>query len=234
MSARICLWGLLILAGLGAVGIIAQHRQLAGLKDQKEQILAQLSQPLDTQSAPTSGSQEAVKSETADSSPATASSELLQLRRKVVQLTDRKRELAGARGENARLQAQLAKRPTNSAGEKALPPDYIRKSTAQWAGLTTPETTLQSFLWALQNRDTNNLLRVLTPESGAGLLQQLNNSPDKFFESSSGLPGLLIVGKKPLLDGSMELKVEMIPGTPMGEPFRVRLIDGEWRLDITH
>ena len=45
MSTRICLSGLLILACLGLLGIMAQHQQLDGLKDQKGQILAQLSGP---------------------------------------------------------------------------------------------------------------------------------------------------------------------------------------------
>jgi hypothetical protein len=235
MTTRICLSGLLILVCLGTFGIIAQHRQLAGLKDQRGQILAQLSGPLDAQPALASTSQESGKSEAAESGAAGVSSELLQLRNQVGQLTERKRELTGVRVENERLQAQLAGRRTNSTGEKPFPPDYIRKSTAQWVGLNTPENTLQSFLWALENRDATNLLRVLTPEAGAQLLRQFNNSPETLSEQSSGIPGMLIVGKKALPDGSFELKVEMMPGTPFsGGPIHVRLIDNEWRLDPVH
>ena len=115
MSTRICLSGLLILACLGAIGIIAQHQQLAGLKDQRGQILAQLSGPLDGQSALTSTSQESGKSEAADSGAAGVSSELLQLRNQLGQLTERKRELAGVRDRERRLQAQLA-------GRRRIPP----------------------------------------------------------------------------------------------------------------
>ena len=103
MSTRICLSGLLILACLGAIGIIAQHQQLAGLKDQRGQILAQLSGPLDGQPALASTSQESGKSEAAESGAAGVSSELLQLRNQLGQLTERKRELAGVRAENQRL-----------------------------------------------------------------------------------------------------------------------------------
>jgi hypothetical protein len=229
MSARIWLWGLLILACLGLLGITAQHRQLAGLKDQKGQILAQLSQPLDAQSASTASGEEPGKSAAGDSGPAAASSELLQLRNQLGQLTERKRELMGVRDQNGRLRAQFASRP---GGEKLLPPDYIRKSSAQWVGLSTPENTLQSFLWTLQNRDLTNLFQVLTPEGAQRLSQMLTNEPNNFFAQSAAIPGMRIVEKNALADGSFELKVETVPGTPLPGPIRVRLVGNDWKLDF--
>ena len=217
----------------GAVwGIMAQHRQLGVLKEKKEQILAQLSGPLDTRPASTSSSQESGKSEAADSGPAGVSSEVLQLRSQIGRLTERKRELTGVRAQNDRLQFQLASRRTNSTGEMPFPPDYIRKSTAQWAGLDTPENTLQSFLWTLQNRDLTNLFQVITPESAQRLSQMLSNSPNNFFAQSAAIPGMRIVEKNALSDGSFELKVETIPGSPLPGPIRVRPVGNDWKLDF--
>ena len=103
MSARIWLWGLLILACVGAVGIIAQHRQLAGLKDQRGQILAQLAgaarRPVGFDRR---ADEEPGKSAAGDSGPAAASSELLQLRNQLGQLTENaSAELTGVRAENS-------------------------------------------------------------------------------------------------------------------------------------
>jgi hypothetical protein len=218
-----------MLTCLGAVGIIAQHRQLVGLKDQKGQILAQLSGPLDGQSGSTASGEESGKSGAGDSGPAGASRELLQLRNQLGQLTERKRELMGVRDQNGLLRAQFASRP---GGEKLLPPDYIRKSTAQWVGLSTPENTLQSFLWTLQNRDVTNLFQVLTPEAAQRLSQMLTNSPDNFFAQSAAIPGMRIVEKNALSDGSFELKLETVPGMPLPGPIRVRLVGNDWKLDF--
>jgi hypothetical protein len=226
MTTRICLSGLLILACLGAVGIITQHR---GLKDQRGQILAQLSGPLDGQLGSTASGEESAKSGAGDSGSAGASRELLQLRNQLGQLTERKRELMGVRDQNGLLRAQFASRP---GGEKLLPPDYIRKSTAQWVGLSTPENTLQSFLWTLQNRDVTNLFQVLTPEAAQRLSQMLTNSPDNFFAQSAAIPGMRIVEKNALSDGSFELKLETVPGMPLPGPIRVRLVGNDWKLDF--
>ena len=53
-----------------------------------------------------------------------------------------------------------------AAGGIQLPPGYIRKSEARMVGYSTPDDTLQSFLWAIQNRDLTNVLQALAPDSG--------------------------------------------------------------------
>jgi len=84
---------------------------------------------------------------------------LLRLRNEVSRLTGRKRELTGALTENESLRAQLARRATNSPAGTGLPAGYIRKNQAKMAGYNTPEDTIQSLLWALNNRDFPNLLQ---------------------------------------------------------------------------
>jgi hypothetical protein len=235
MNVRICLSVLLMVVCLGAVGILAQHRQLAGLKDQKAQILAQLSGTPDARSA-IPGSPDAAIPDSSDSGSA-VSSELLQLRRQVVQLTDRKRELAGASAENEKLRTQLTARGTNSDSAKFFPAGYVRKATAQWAGLDTPENALQSFLWAVQNHDTNGLFRVITPQVGERWRQQFGDSPEKFFEDSSAIPGYHITDKRSWSADQgefVEFTVETVPGIK-GEQIYLRRIGDEWRLDnVTH
>ena len=87
-----------------------------------------------------------------------ASSELLKLRAQVTQLTARKRELAGVAEESEKLKVQLAAGSTNSG----LPmPGYIRRNRAQFLGYSTPENTVQSWLWAIQNHDVQRYARPL-------------------------------------------------------------------------
>lgn len=232
MRTRLFTLALPILGGLGGLGILAQHRELSGLNEEKAQILARLSEPLGTQSSSTTTGSQPGQSEAADAGSATDLSELLRLRRQVAELTDRKRELASARAENESLRAQVANRSTNPAAGNPLPPGYIRKSTAQWVGTSTPENALQSFLWALQTRDMTNVLRALTPRSGAQLLQRFRNSPDNWFQEAGGIPGLRVLRQRFLPDGSVELDVEVVPGTPP-DHLRLLQVEGEWKLDLS-
>ena len=164
-------------------------------------------------------------------------SELLRLRSQATQLAARKRELAGVQGENERLHAQLASRSTNSPAGSTLPPGYIRRKEAQWVGLSTPENTMQSFLWAIQNQDVASFLRTLTPESAQKMLPQ-GGDPEawivrKSFKEASIIPGLRVVNQEPQPDGSIEAQLEIVPGQSSEQQnVRFRQIDGEWKVDM--
>ena len=45
-----------------------------------------------------------------------------------------------------------------------LPPGYVRKRDARLVGFNTPEDTLQSLLWAIQNHDLAKVLEAFTPD----------------------------------------------------------------------
>jgi hypothetical protein len=160
------------------------------------------------------------------------SPELLRLRNQVSQLSARKRELAGVAADADRLRTQMAFQQTNTPAGARLSPGYIRKAEARMVGFATPEDTVQSFLWALQQRNFTNLLQTVTPEVAQKLqamVEQSGRSHDEFFKDSEVLPGLAIVGRETLPDGSVQLKVEMVPGVPP-EKFVVRNVNGQWKL----
>ena len=161
-----------------------------------------------------------------------ASSELLRLRSQVTQLADRKRELTGGQVENEHLRAQLAARGTNTPSGQPLPPGYIRKSEAKWVGAKTPENTVQSFLWALQNHDLTNLLQLITPEAGQRLMRGAGDSPEKLFEGFGVIPGMRIINPQQMPDGSIRAEAEFMPGVPVPEKIRFQMMEGQWKLEI--
>ncbi len=198
MNKRVYLPILLVIACVGLFGIVAQHRQLVTLQSKKAQLGTQAAAPADQITAPSE-------------EPSQASSELLELRSRVTQLTERKNELAGAHAENENLRSQSAVRETNSPTPSALPPRYILAQNARWAGLTTPENTLQSFVWALRNHDTNALFQTLSQESGEKLpLIFQDTSSNAFIEAVSTLPAILFTDTQQLPDGALELTVELL------------------------
>ena len=169
---------------------------------------------------------------TAASSAEGTSSELLRLRGQVNRLTARQRELASVPAENEKLRAQVASGLTNAAAANRVPPGYIRKAQAQMVGYSTPENTVQSFLWALRNHDFAKLLQALTPAQAQKLqdqVQRSGRSVEDFFKDTEQLAGLAIRNRTTLPDGSMELEVEFAPGVPMGK-IQAQPVDGEWKL----
>lgn len=221
MSTRNAATTVSILAGLGLLfAVAAQRRELSNTR--KDQLLLLTRLQTNTRAA-----ELVPASETVSTRP---SAELLALRSKVTQLLARKTQLAGAQVENGHLQTQLAARGTNAS---ALPPDYIRARDAQWVGLATIEGTLQSFLWSLRHHDTNALFQLLSTKSAEALAQTFQHMPpEDIFKEASLFPGMRIVERKQLPDGSVEAKVEMLPGQPELGRFHFQLVQGQWKMDL--
>jgi hypothetical protein len=100
-------------------------------------------------------------------------------------------------------------------------------------GYNTPDNTLQSLLWAVQNHDLTNVLQAFTPDRAEQLqarARQSDPSNEDFFRDSAGLVGVAVVGRKQdANDGSIELEVEMLPGAPHAE-ISFRQINGQWKI----
>ncbi len=221
-----------VLAAIVCVGsvwaVVVQRQQLVSLRVEQQQRLQAASAPDDSPaSAPTAPAATANDANAADQSN---SSELLRLRSEITRLTARKRELAGAAQESERLRTQLAAMTAN-AGGNPLPQGYVRKTQARNAGYNTPEDTLQTFLWALNNHDLTNVLQTLTgsaAESFQNQIQRSGNSADSFFKGADLLPGLAIRNRQTNPDGSVQVEVEFAPGAI--ENFRFEPINGQWKL----
>jgi hypothetical protein len=208
-------------------GVLLKKQELANLRSEQQSFIAQLGTPSDAAS-PVS---EATTKPAGPRQPATPSLELLRLRSEVARLTGRRRELAAVRDENERLRAQVAASRTNMSAGNALPPGYVRKSDARFVGYNTPADTIQSLLWAIQNRDITNMMEAFTPEEARQLQKETQRSgEEEFFKNASIVPGMRIRSQQQMPDGSIEMEVEMVPGEPLPERMRLRQVNGQWKL----
>ncbi len=221
-----------VLAAIVCVGsvwaVLVQRQQLVSLQVEQQERLQPASAADDSPgSAPTAPTADA---KDVGASAQSDSTELLRVRSEITRLTARKRELAGAAQEAERLRAQLAAITANAAANP-LPPGYLRKTQARNAGYNTPDATLQTFLWALNNHDLTNLLQTLTAGAAESLQKQIQrsgNSADNFFKGADPLPGLAIRNRQTNPDGSVQVEVEFAPGAT--ENFRLEPINGQWKL----
>jgi hypothetical protein len=205
-----------------AWAVLAQRRELARLQAQKERVSEQVTR--DQTHSKIDDSKVSV-------SPGTLSDvdsrELLRLRSEVTRLNARKRELAEVAETHQRLRDQLENGSTNVVGNR-VPPGYMRKSEAQFVGYSTPENTVQSFLWALHHHDANGLLQSFSADISAKI--EANGGTDSFFKNADPMPGLAIRGRNNLPDGSVELEVEFGSSMPT-DKLHLRPLNGEWKLE---
>lgn len=220
LSATVCA------ASLWAVA--AQRQQLVSLRAQRQANVV----PSTPEGQEALASTNETAAQPTDSSGGALTEELLKLRSEVTRLSARKRALTGVAEENARLQAELASNRTN-APEAQLPAGFMRKAQAQFVGYGTPENTFQSFLFAMRNHDLKAVLQSLTP-AAADKLQARIQDPDQmrgFFRDMDALPGLALQNRSEQPDGSVQFETELLPGIPK-ETMTLRLINGEWKLDL--
>lgn len=201
MNSRILITSTSIVVFVAAIaGVLMQARQLNYLRAQQRSAVVRIDPTKSVVMQP-AGSEPAPRP-TEASSTASPSLELLGLRNEVTRLTERRRELSAARGENERLRVQLATSRTNMSAANALPPGYVRTSEARFMGYNTPADTIQSLLWAVQNRDFTNLVEAFTPETARQIQQDVQRSgAEEFFKKPSIIPGMRILSQQQMPDG---------------------------------
>jgi hypothetical protein len=220
MNQRILLIGLLAMVSLaGFVGAVMQHRQLTGLRAQLRGQVSRIqpaSEPAESQS----------RAETTSKDSAPVSPELLRLRNEVTRLKGRVGELAAVRTENEQLHAALAR-------QNASPPaGVILRRQARMVGCNSPEDTLQSLLWSIQQKDSTNFLQCCTPACAQNFRRQMGEneqSAEGFFQHFEFFVGFAVTGTTQMQDG-LEVQVQLAPGTPP-MPVHFRQVDGQWKFD---
>jgi len=225
MNKRNVITVLAVLLCTGAVWrVTVQRQELVRVRAEQGRLIA-LSVP--ASQAPTTQKGGDFEAQEAANPAEAVPPELLQLRAEVQRLTRRLSELSAVSKEAEQLQAQLQNSRTNSAAGVRLPPGYLRKSQAQNVGYNTPEDTMQTFLWALQNRDLTNLTLSFKPETAErfGRTTMLERG---FMGEASAIPGLRIVSRRQEPDGAFELEVEFAPG--ITSTIHLEAINGQWKI----
>jgi hypothetical protein len=209
------------------VVVFLRQNRITTLKAERTHVLARLAAP--AEASPTVDPADPADFKQNSRSP---SLELLKLRAEVARLGNRKRELANAKVESERLHGQLATRGTNAPSGVTLPAGYIRKSEARFVGYTTPENTIQSLLWAIQNRDSTAFLQAFGSEMATQFetRMQSRSSIEEFFKEADALPGIRVVGKEVEDNGEVVLVVEIMPGQEPQPRIRFKQFGAQWKL----
>lgn len=222
-AVTLLLW---VCSVVGVCAVLIQRQQLTALEAQREQIAG-----VDATQSPPPAASEFAGTHGPRSSTESVLPEVLRLRSEITSLSARKRELGNVAEVGENLRAQLVGAQTNAPPGMRLPPGYVRKAQARFAGYSTPENTIQSFLWALQQHDVARFLEALVPEEAQRMQNRLGTSGEpELFKAWDSLPGMAVQSRQDLPNGTVELQVDIGAGIPP-QKLQLRLFNGEWKLD---
>ena len=225
----VCL--LCALSAIAVWAVVVRNSQWQALRVEKSRQLHELHRELLAKSTPARAATQAKEGQPPETpspgTPADVSPQLLRLRNEATLLAAKRAELLPLRAENQQLRLKVAAMQTNMSA--ALPPGYMRKSQARLVGFATPENTLQSFLWAVHNRDVTNLLQALSPTSTQQL--QTQSARDAFLNQMQAFVGMNVLEREELPDGRTKLKVQIMPDLPAGD-ITFQNVNGQWEMDM--
>ncbi len=153
--------------------------------------------------------------------------ELMRLRSQVTDLRERQRKQFGLTNELGQLQAQWATVTNLASG--LLPAGWVRRKDARLAGFASPQAAFESFLWAVERRDTNALRQAVSRDTWEAVQEQLNAANDSFWREAEHLPGFLFRSASTQPDGRVRLLIDVAPGVS-GPPMMMEFREGGWRL----
>lgn len=225
--------GLVAVAGaVVGFGLLPQRKALADLRTRLDDVqTAQAQRPADLlRAAPAPKS---FANETHSEMTQAEKLEQARLRAEVGRLKERQRALAGAAEENRRLRASQAKsgpHQTTAAAGPPLPAGYLRRAEARLQGYDSPRHTLESFFWAVEQKDTNALFAAVHPEAVERLTAQLERQgTEAGFGEFSRIPGYAVSREEKAGDDETTLWIQFAPDMePTGLTFQ--RVDNQWRM----
>lgn len=166
----------------------------------------------------------------------TANRDLPKLRNEVRKLREEKREFEKLQGENERLAATLKAAPKTTAPPLSEAEGFVLKQTWSKAGFATPEATVQTFFWAIANKDIASMAECSTGKARKSMEQAIQQSMadggrsfEEQFAPLAKMQGFRVAEKKQIAEDKIELGIQAAAGGRV-MPMRLQLDNGEWKL----
>jgi len=226
---KILVFGSLAVAGLLLVGL--QHRQIQDLRAENATLLqssaeaSRLKADLDKSTGDTSQDEAEIarlREENHD---------LLKLRNEVNQLREAKIRFEKVSAEHQRLVSQT-KTVVKDDAKQSMQPIVVRLDALINRGQKTPEDAVQTFYWALLNRNSDVLSHCVTLKNASLFQSYITGKDAQYFNSFVSLE---IIARREMNATTVHvgLQLDRADNTQSVEKMVVELVlqDGEWRVD---
>jgi hypothetical protein len=159
--------------------------------------------------------------------------DLLKLRNEVNQLRDARVQFEKVSAENQRLAAQ-AKTLAKTDSKQSLQPVTVRIDMLFNRGQTTPEDALQTFYWAVRDRNSDMLSHCVTPKSWSQFRDYVNGWRRQNFDNFGSID---IVARRDVNATTVQLGIQLNPAAAnpemLGQKIVVTLVlqGSDWQVD---
>jgi hypothetical protein len=157
--------------------------------------------------------------------------DLLKLRNEVNQLREARAQFEKVSAENQRLQS-IAKNAAKTDSKQSMQPIVVRMVDLVNRGESTPEDAIQTFLWALRERNSDVLSHCATPKMSSQFQRYLKERNSQPFDNFVSIE---IVARREPKPNMVQLGVQLDfidnSQSPEKQSVDLTLQDGEWRVD---
>jgi len=169
------------------------------------------------------------------------SREVHKLRNEVSQLRAERRESEKLRAENQRLKTPPRARDS-SGDQSAQQPEYFARENWIFAGYATPESALQSSLWAMREGDWKTLQASSTAEGWAQIGKGASNEEfaakmeEELKRKVRGTAGFRILERKAISEDEIVLRIHANgEGRSSGDQnILLKRLNDEWKVERSY
>ncbi|MCI0747738.1 MAG: hypothetical protein L0Y58_20215 [Verrucomicrobia subdivision 3 bacterium] len=216
-------------------GLVFQHLQQRRLKAQNQQLATQienLNARIAAQDAAVQRGEQKIEQD---------QTELLRLRNQAAQLRAATNELNDLRlkheqlaAENQRMRAGQAIAPGTASGQAGADPFLFVRDSWKFAGFATPESTLESVVFAMSQGDHRAMLSAVTPEEAARMSREFEGKSDEQISRDtrrqlSKISSYRILERKELSPDEVVLDVYASGGEDKVIGMLMKRVGAEWR-----
>ena len=234
---KILIFSSLTIVGLLLVGL--QHQQLRELRAENASLQQASAEANRLKADLDKSSSDEAQDEAEIARLREENHDLLKLRNEVNQLRDARVQFEKVSVENQRLVSLAKSTPKSQTKENVMHPITIQVNMLFNRGQATPEDAIQTFYWAVRERNSDALQHSVTPRSWSQFQEYANGWERKNFDNYVSVD---IVARREVTATTVQLGVQLnrennpdLVSNVAHQKLVITLIlqDGEWHVDAT-
>ncbi len=161
----------------------------------------------------------------------TENRDLPALRNQVGQLRRQTADLDRLRADHERLLVKVNAGQSSQSSTSTLPADYVTRDTLRDMGLSSPESSVQTFFWAVTTGNSKRLMQCIVDNQNQPKSEsELESRGQEMAKEFSAFPGFRIAEKTNLAPDEVRLGIQFSTGGAV-LPVKFRFDGSQWKFE---